>query len=1003
MKNARPFLTALLISASLAATAMADLAEEFSSPPDAARPGVYWYFMDGNQDRDEMVADLRAMKAVGIGSVVFLEVDLGMERGPVPFMSEAWQDNVAHAFVEAGKLGMEVILGTGPGWAGSGGSWVDITDSMQHLVAGSVKVRGPGVFDDVLPVPPPHPANHFAGMTGEHSAARGQWFQDVAVLAYPAPAMAPAVIGEVEMKTLRDIKPYSIRHTNKLFVAPREDYPAADEAAVFDPARVIDLTALLGPDGRMRWEIPSGEWTILRFVARSTGQTTRPAPRTGHGFECDKFSAACYRRHWDHYQQKLLDRVIEEGGPLQKGKGVTTIHLDSWEMSSQNWSHGFREEFQKRRGYDPQPMSQAWMGYIVGDTERTERFLFDLRQTAQELVIEGHAGAIKRIAHEHGLLYSNEPYDMNPAGDIDLGSVADIPMCEFWNNPLDTEYSCIEAASIANTMGRRIVKAEAFTTAGEGFERTPANMKNQTDWAFAMGINGILFHTYQHQALGSREKPGMAMGPYGIQWHRNQTFWDQLSPYHEYITRCSHLLRQGVAVGDILYLTPEGAPHIFEPPADAITAGARLRDKKGHAFDAVTPRILALRASVEGDRIAFPGGTKYRVLVLPSLPTMTPGTLAVIDRLVKQGATVIGGPPVKSPSLVNHPACDHQVAALAGKLWNATTPPAAVTRIQYGKGAIYWGGQLAAGDGLYPSYTATARLLDSLGVAEDFSSSSGALRFIHRRTDAHDIYFISNRTGGTIETEGIFRVQGLHPQLWDPVTGEVRDLGQHESIGGRTRIPLSFAPFQSCFVVFPHQANSAGVQATPNSPAHETLANIDGAWSVAFDPAWGAPEKVTFDSLVAWTARPEDGIRHYSGTAVYRKSFDVELPPAEARGTARLWLDLGNVLDICEVRLNGKDLGILWTAPWRIDISDALRSHGNQLEIRVTNTWVNRLIGDQQHGNKGVRKVSWPSGLLGGRVRPAGRYTYVTHNHYKPDSRLQPAGLLGPVSIQQSR
>ena len=335
------------------------------------------------------------------------------------------------------------------------------------------------------------------------------------------------------------------------------------------------------------------------------------------------------------------------------------------------------------------------MGLVVGSLEQTERFLWDMRKTSQELVLEEYAGVIKQIAHEHGLLYSNEPYDMNPAGDIDLGSVADIPMCEFWNAPHDTQYSCIEAVSISHTMGPQVVKAEAFTSSRDAFAKHPANMKNQTDWAFAIGINGIVFHTFQHQALGDKEQPGMTMGPYGVQWHRNQTFWEFLPGYHEYLTRCSHLLRQGEAVADILYLTPEGAPHIFEAPEDATEGAAGMRDKKGYAFDAVTPRILAMRAQVEDGRIAFPGGSKYRVLVLPDVPAMTPETLATIKKLVEAGATVIGNPPVKSPSLVSYPACDAEVSGLAKSIWGGDEVPEEVTRVDHGKGEIFWGGDLA--------------------------------------------------------------------------------------------------------------------------------------------------------------------------------------------------------------------------------------------------------------------------------------------------------------------
>jgi hypothetical protein len=983
-----------------------DLQSDFRTPPDAARPGVYWYFMDGNQDRQEMVTDLHAMKKVGIGSVLFLEVDLKMARGPVSFMSETWEDNIAHSFVEAGKLGMEVMLGTGPGWAGSGGSWVGIDDSMQHLVGSSVKVSGPGVLDQVLPVPPPHPPNRFAGMAPAHEAERDRWFRDVAVLAFPTPPGEVAMLDDVAIKTLKDVLPYSVRLAKQRYVMPQASYAEPGESRVLDNDRVIDLTPRLKPDGSLRWDIPAGDWTVMRFVARGTGQTTRPAPQSGHGFECNKFDAASYRRHWENYQKKLLDKVVALGGPLQPGRGVTTIHLDSWEMSSQNWTEDFHEEFQKRRGYDPRPFYPAWMGMVVGSKETTERFLWDMRKTSQELVLEEHAHAIRQLAHERGLLYSNEPYDMNPAGNIDLGSIADIPMCEFWNTPHDTEYSCIEAASIANTMGRKIVKAEAFTTNREAFVRTPANMKNQTDWALAMGVNGFMFHTYQHQALGEKEKPGMTMGPYGVHWHRNQTFWDFLGPYHEYLARCSHTLRQGEAVADILYLTPEGAPHIFEPPADALTEGSRLqgkgsrlRDKKGYSFDAVTPRILAMRAVVENGRIAFPGGTAYRVLVLPDVPTMTPAALAKIEELVKAGATVIGNPPVKSPSLVDYPACDAAVAGLAGKMWGGTQVPAGVTRIDYGKGAIHWGGELDATDDIYPTYAATAKLLAGLGLPEDFSSPSGKLRFLHRKTADRDIYFVSNHSDEKVATEGVFRIDGLQPQLWDPVAGTTRALGDFQSKDGLTRVPLTFEPYQSFFVVFPHDSKDSKRPASQpgNFAASKPLVRLDGAWDVAFDPARGGPKNITFDSLTDWTKRPEDGIRFYSGVATYRKSFDV--PGLDPEKSGKTWLDLGRVFDLCRVRLNGRDLGIVWTAPWRVDITEALRPTGNQLEIEVVNAWANRLIGDQKPGNKGVRKVSWPSGLLGGQEFPAGRYTFVTHNQFKASTPLLPAGLIGPVSV----
>ena len=978
-----------------------EMEKNFLNPPDSARPGVYWYFMDGNQDRSEMIADLRAMNQVGIGSVIFLEVDLGIPRGPVPFMSAQWQDNVADAFVEAGNLGMEVILGTGPGWSGSGGSWVGVDDSMQHLVGSSLQVSGPGTLDQVLPVPPPHSPNPYAGMNGTQEAQRNAWFKDVAVVAFPTPAGGTASIDEVNIKTLKDVLPYSIRHANQLFVRPNASYPEPDPSLVIANGQSVDLSSLLQPDGRIQWTIPPGDWTIMRFVARNTGQTTRPAPQSGHGFECNKFDAESYRRHWENYQKVLLDKVVAKSGPLQPGRGLTTIHLDSWEMSSQNWTAAFRQEFQNRRGYDPLPFYPTWLGQVVGSREMTERFLWDMRKTSQELVLENHAGEIKRLANQQGLLYSNQPYDMNPAGNIDLGSVADIPSCEFWNDSVDSQYGCIEAVSIAHTMGRQLVRAEAFTAAApEAFAKNPANMKNKTDWAFATGINGIIFHTYLHQPLGPAAKPGMTLGPHGIHWGRNQPFWDMLPDYHRYIARCSHLLRQGEAVADILYLTPEGAPHIFEAPADATDGPTTMRDKKGYSFDAVSPRILAMRAAVEDGRITFPGGSKYRVLVLPDVPTMTPETLEKIDQLVQAGATVIGKPPVKSPSLVNYPACDTAVSTLAGTLWGDTLPPAVVTGINCGSGTIYWGGDLnPSGGALYPAYSATAALLSGLGLSQDFTSPSGKLRFVHRRTADRDVYFVSNRSEERVVTEGIFRLDGRQPELWDPTTGETRALEDYSYASGLTRVPLSFEPLQSFFVIFAQNPDGGTPPASPhaNFAVLNHVTQLGGAWDVAFDPDMGGPAAITFAQLGDWSQRPEEGIRYYSGKATYRKTFD--LPGFDPAVQNAFYLDLGTVHGISRVRMNGQDLGTVWTSPWRVNLTPALQATGNQLEIELANTWDNRLIGDHQPANTNVRTLSWPSGLLGGGEHSAGRYTFATAGFFDASSPLSPAGLVGPVTI----
>jgi len=1010
MKNC--FVIGILNFALSSLTMAGDLRESFHAPPESARPGVYWYFMDGNQDFDEMIADLHAMKEAGIGSVIFLEVDIGVPRGPVPFMSEEWQENVTDAFIAAEKMGIEVILGTGPGWAGSGGSWVETEDSMQHLVGSSLSVSGPSTLNEKLAVPPPHKPNPFSGMSDEHSDRRDAWYQDVAVLAFPTPPEGTTQIDEVDIKTLKDVLPYSIKRTLRRYVDPvaNHDEPPANQ--VIDDTRVLDLTASMQSDGTLNWEVPEGDWTIMRFVSRSTGQTTRPAPRSGHGFENNKFDGESFQRHWDNFQAKLIDKLLDKGGKIGGSKGLTTIHLDSWEMSSQNWTASFREEFQKRRSYDPLPYYPAYMGLVVGSMEQTERFLWDMRKTAQELVLQEYAGAIKRIARQHNLRYSNEPYDMNPAGDLDLGALADVPMCEFWNAPHDSQYSCIEAASIAHTMGQQVVKAEAFTSSEDAFRKTPANMKNQTDWAFAIGINGIVFHTFQHQAFGDRVKPGMTMGRYGIQWHRNQTFWDFLPAYHHYIARCSHLLRQGEAVADILYLTPEGAPHIFAAPDDATDGDERVRDKRGYVFDGVSPRMLASRAFVEDGRIAFPDGSKYRVLVLPDSPTMTPECLDFVRTLLENGATIVGNPPQKSPSLANDPQCDEQVASLAKSIWGeGEKVPSTRQRIDYGKGSIYWGGELQVSSDLYPSYAATAKLLSDLQLPEDFSSPSGSLRFIHRKTPDEHIYFVSNRTDLRVETEGVFRVSGSQPELWDPVTGEMRRLPDFQNSGVQSRVPLVFESYQSYFVLFPKATKKELPSSNPvtNFPALQPIKELDGSWKVSFDPEWGGPANTTFDSLQDWSQHPDDGIRHYSGVATYRKTFSMD----NGKGSegSRVYLDLGKVRDLCRVRLNGHDHGVLWTTPWRLDVTDALTAGQNQLEIEVVNAWANRLIKDAalpdrsqyQYRNPKNSIATLPQWITEKKPLPSGpRKTFITFKHFAADDPLSPSGLFGPVTILQT-
>jgi hypothetical protein len=1130
------------------------LEQSFATPPDAARPWVYWMIMDGNLSREGITADLESMKAAGIGGVIIMEVDVGIPRGPVAFMSDRWCALFRHVVEEAERLGLAITLNAGPGWTGSGGPWVKAEQSMQHLVASEVNVTGPTRFDAVLACPEPRaPYFGMQGLPEDMLRSRLDFYADVAVMAVRQ--TDPAVrIKNLDEKALYVRDPYTSMPGVKPFLSPPSRDDVAPETAVIPARDVIMLTDRLQADGRLAWDAPPGEWTILRFGRRITGANTRPAPRPGLGWECDKFDKAALDAHFDAFVGKLLSTIGPR--PAERTVGWTTLHIDSWEMGSQNWSANFAAEFEQRRGYSPIRYLPVMTGRIVDSREVSERFLWDLRRTAQELVIQQHAEHLKELGRRHGFGLSIEPYDMNPAGDLTLGGVADVPMGEFWSKGygFESAFSCIEAASIAHTNGRPIVAAEAFTAdAPEAWRHFPAAMKDQGDWAFCTGINRLVFHRYAHQPWLDR-RPGMTMGPYGVHWERTQTWWPMVQAYHQYLARCQFLLRLGNPVADICYVVPEGAPQVFRAPPSALEG--LLGDRRGYNFDGCAPEVLLATATVEQGRIAFPGGSACRLLVLPAVDTMTPALLRRIEDLVAAGATVVGSPPDRSPSLSDYPQCDAQVRDISQRVWGEQPRPAEVSRRKIGQGEVVFGGDLrcdrdagtsarpitranwiwypegnpassappsqrffhrvfaldggqrvtaaelemtadnafrvwvngqlalqgdnfhtvyradissllhhgdnvlgvvatngadndnpagligaleirfedgrrrdvvtdgtwlsangmdaadwytrekvderwtaaqelgafnmppwlldpAAGETpqLYPAYDATARLLMAAGVPPDFESE-GSVRYTHRRLPDRDVYFVANRTNQPIATPCTFRVSERKPELWDPLDGTIRRLPEYEEVDGRTRIPLRFEPYQSYFVVFrtPSGAIAGVAEGAGNFPATEQVAAIDGPWDVSFDTTAGGPGQLVFATLEDWSQHASPTVRHFSGIAIYRRSFD--LPESLRAGSARIRLDLGAVHCMARVRLNGRDLGVVWSAPWSVDISAAVRGRDNQLEIDVANLWPNRLIGD--------------AGLP-----PPERRSWTTWNPYRPTDPLLPSGLLGPVTLRR--
>ena len=962
---------------------LTQLSENFLHPGTENQAWVYWFVMDGNLTREGIKADLEAMKRAGIGGVIFLEVNVGIPRGPVDFMSPEWIELFKYACEESERLGLSLSLITGPGWTGSGGPWVKPEDAMHFIVADTLTVHGGQTIRVQLPRPQPRtPYFGMNNLTDSMKQQRAAYYQDLFVLAYPKNKPGTP-IEDIDRKAFYVRHPYSSSPLAKPYLPVRATYPALPEGVALQTDRCIDLSKHVSADGLLEWEAPAGEWIVYRFGQTLTGANTRPSPHAGVGFECSKMDTTALNHHLDAYIGALMKAVGKQPG--YQTSGWNMLHIDSWEMGPENWSDDFYDEFQKRRGYDPRPYLPALTGQAVDNTEISERFLWDLRQTVQELMLENHAEHLRRYAHQYGFGLSIEPYDMSPNNDIALGSIADVPMCETWEKDdlFNTAFSCIEAVSAANLYGRPIVGAEAFTSHNKKFWRVhPGNMKDQADWAFCIGINRLVFHRYAHQPWTDRY-PGMTMGPYGMNYERTQTWWELSQSWHTYLARCQYLLRQGRGVADILFLTPEGAPMAFMPPESALSGSKRLPFKKGYNFDGCDPKTL-LSAQVRDGKIIFPSGMEYRILVLPTEETMTPTLLTKIESLVRDGATVMGFAPQKSPSLQNYPQADQEIEQLTARLWGDSQPG---TIRSIGKGRLI---HSAASDttGNEPSvrgylppyvrYEVIAEALRAQGIQPDFEADA-PLRYIHRTLPAMDIYMVSNPdTTFRFEGSATFRIQGKKASLWDASTGQIAPISVEATPDGRSRIALSMDPSGSLFVIFSDEDPADRCNTQTLWATWQPVKTLTGPWNVQFQAGRKAPEQATFDTLIDWSQHADPGIRYFSGIANYTHTFTLT---DQERAAYPNWsLDLGKVAVIARVELNGHSITELWKAPYRCDITPYLQAGENSLRISVANEWPNRLAGDQ-------------------RLPESERVTFATYSPITRDFTLLPSGLLGPVVL----
>ncbi len=729
---------------------------------------------------------------------------------------------------------------------------------------------------------------------------------------------------------------------------------------VINPAQIVDISQNVDAAGKLTWTPPPGNWTILRLGHTPTGAGTKHGRPENLGLECDKLSAAATTVQYAHYVD-VLQREVQR----VPGAKLIGINMDSAEHGSQNWTSDFEAQFARRRGYSMHQYLPAMMGYIVGSPSQSDKFLFDVRRTIADLMSDEYYGTFQRLAHEHGMTFMAQAPGIAtclPSDNIQAKGRTDIPMGEFWMGQPDGTMDCKEAASAAHVYGLPIAASESFT--GSRPNTQPAMMKPFADAALGLGINRFVVLADIHQPWDDRV-PGVTEGNNLVPYERHNTWWEYSGPFWNTLARSSEMMRQGHPVADLLYDLGD------DTPLKIATWRMRPAPPTGYDYDVCGDEVILDRAGVKDGRIELPGGASYRLLVLANGDKMTLSAARKVRDLVKAGAVVLGEiKPDGSPSLSDGPSGSAEVRAIADELW--------------GKGSLAASGSHRTGAGQMLWGVTPAQALATLATPPDFEVSANdanlKLIFAHRRADDSDIYFVANHSPTPGKIRVAFRIKGRDAQRWDPETGAITAIDGSHAIDDRTEVPITLEPYASAFVIF--RAPSAPLPPAESELVEEMPSQLDltGPWSVRFTPGWGAPDQVTFPELQSWTQKDDTGIRHYSGTATYTKSFDF---PAVRPGE-RIVLDLGQVDVIASIKLNNKDLGIVWKAPYALDVTSSLLPGTNTLQIRVANLWANRLIGD--------------AGLP-----EAERKTWLTGSPYHPTDPLLPSGLLGPVRLLRAQ
>lgn len=971
--------------------------EGFKTPPHSAKTQVWYHWLNGHLTKEGITKDLEDMKSMGIGGFRVFNAAEGTPPGSATYGSDEWWDMFIHTKSEAKRLGLEMCVMNGPGWSTSGGPWNTPENAMQEVVWTEKQITGPTEFKEKLSIPKPALGlerdmkrdtviNLRYYMPREH--VRG-YYNDIALFAFPSPK------GETTGNPYRISRWWEKAGYSKMARYIRDIKEAPEEEVVrFD--EIIDLTGKLDKDGNLQWEVPQGNWTILRVGYQPTGRSNHPAPKGGKGLEVDKMSAAAVDIHWKESVLKML-MAGEEGGKST----LTSVTIDSYEAGHQNWTKGFEKEFKKMSGYDILYYLPAIAGKVVGSTDETERFLWDFRKTVSDLIIKNYYERFQTLAHQNNISFAAEGYgNFGNTDDFSTNKFVDVPATEFWALRTNHHGGITKlGSSAAHAYGRKIVGAEAFTGAPESiFETNPRDIKAQGDWFYSKGINQFWLHGYTNSPF--KQKPGLVLGSYGSHFNRHNTWWKYAKGWFDYMARCQYMLQEGNPASDILYYVGEDAPVDPESTEDLHPA-----IPFGYDFDFCNRDILE-SAKIKNGKIVLPNGLGYAVLAVLKSEHMRPEALKILEKLIKEGAVVVTNKPTRVPGLNNADAAQTELQNLAEKIWGKCDGKT-VLKNNYGKGVVY----------------ATESILDALtdfNILPDFDFSlengeqygktlfhGNGMEFIHRETAQTDVYFVSNQHYQPKTLKAQFRIADKLPELWDALTGEIITAPEYKKLeDSRMEVTLRLEEAGSVFVVFrkPLKEESSNNY----KPAKEVARLIfETPWNISFDGN-GAPEPIVMEELMNIAKHHNTDVKYFSGTISYENQINID----ELKKGTKMILNLGEVNVASEVFVNGKSIGFLWKFPFTIDITDALKTGTNSIKVNVANLWINSVIGDQELPEdcewttntgstaKGMGLVKMPDWVIEGKESPTGRKAFVgwKWEHIK-GKELLPSGLIGPVSI----